>query len=336
MKFKFPQKLILGSMLALGIASFTACGDSNNSVVTPGTPSSSSMDVPPLPPPTATTAILFNEIAQTQTVTKIKFSGTISLDLNDTATVADVNAVHFTRVDFVLHSATQVIPTSMLIPPVFETNQVNSINLLEIGLMAEPTECGPMTLIYSASATDGTKESVSIDSLLFDRDASFCVVEESSSSEAGPTEVPLNSYQVTLNTKTMRGLMLETGTPVADITTADLIITANAGSVSATFNNGIRVAEDTSEEWFDKRLPPAPTTTSFLYRAADLTNSIPTLGGMMFYIAVTPTYNVTDPTGAGYYAFTVLNETIIDEKDKEVTLIVYKAGAVPTPVVPGI
>lgn len=329
MKFKFPKTLLLASVVSLGIASFTACGDSNSDPVSgPTGISSSSAQIPEVPQNTETTAIKFDNIQMSsQTTTKVKFSGSIYLDLSDSNTVVDINAIHFTKIDFTLHSATAAMPIKMITPPMYETGTVTAVNLLEVGLTAEPTECGEMTLVFSAFATDGIKESVTSDSIKFVRDQNFCVANEPSSSSMAQPAVQLTSYEVTLKTNGQRGFMLATGALVDDPLAADVVI--NKNPVTVTGNNGIRFAEDYSDEWFATNLPNPATVSSFKYKNGELASTITNFWetrGSLFFVAIAPEFNAASGSAAGFYAFTVTNSTTPDPNgDVEVTLVVYKA-----------
>lgn len=330
MNFKFPKKLFFASVVALGIASFTACGGSNDDPVGPSGTSSSSMDIPTPPQNTETTAIKFNGIAvSSQTATKVKFTGSIDLDFSDTNTVVDVNAVRFTKIDFTLHTAATVIPTRMINPPDYDNSRRTSVNLLETGLLAEPTECGPMTLVISAYATDGIKESITTDSITFVRDESYCVDLTPSSSSVAAPSAPLTSYTVKLNTKDTVGVMLATGAKTTDQLSADLAIVRSGGTVIVTGSNGMRFAEDISNTWFDTNLPNPATVSSFDFYESELSSSLPDFfetRGSLFYVAVSPEYNAASGSAVGFYAFTVLDFTKDSNDDVEMTLIIYKAA----------
>ncbi|MBR6450687.1 MAG: hypothetical protein IKS96_12260 [Fibrobacter sp.] len=345
MSSKFLTPLILSSALTLGALSFIACGDDANPGIPPtGTTSSSSGFVAPTSiQSTELTAIVFNDMGVSSTgLTKVKFKGSITLDLSDSNTVADINAVRFTNIMFeiVNKNMTSNGKAETIVPLDFENQALTTVNLAEVGLFTNLdenySECGDFLLIITAIATDGQIQSVSKDTIQFERPEEKCKIPESSSSEAIVPGAPLDTISIKVNTKTDKCLSIATGLASADAT-GDICFktVGSAGSVQLSSTTGLKFAvysntsNDTRlDDWSKNYLPDNPTTDSFLYLDGSLKEVFPDFLNEVdvFFVAIGPKYVRNSGSATDFYAFVVSELGTADTNgDISFTLLVYKA-----------
>ena len=345
MSSKFVTPLLLGTALSLGALSFIACGDDPNPGIPPtGTPSSSSTYIAPdSTPETVLTAIVFNDMGVSSTLlTKVKFKGSITLDLSDSNTVADINAVRFTDIkfDIVNPSHTSSGKAETIVPLDFNSQALTTVNLAEVGLYtdldANYSECGNYLLIVTAKATDGILESVSRDTIPFERPIEKCQAPESSSSEVVVPGAPLDTISIKVNTKTDKCLSIATGLASAEAT-GDICFktVGSAGSVQLSSTTGLKFAvysntsNDTRlDDWSKNYLPDNPTTDSFLYLDGSLKEVFPDFLNEVdvFFVAIGPKYVRNSGSATDFYAFVVSELGTADTNgDITFTLLVYKA-----------
>ncbi len=346
MSSKFLTPLILCSSIALGAFSFIACSeDSNPEIPGTGTPSSSSRYIEPDPTPiTAETAIVFRDLGvSSKLLTKVKFQGAITLDVSDSNIVADINAVRFTDIkfDIVNPSRTSSGKAETITPLDYNATRITTVNLAESGLFTNLdenySECGTYRLIITAKATDGIKESVSRDSIEFERPIEKCQAPESSSSEVVVPGAPLDTISIKVNTKTDKCLSFATGRASADAT-GDVCfsVTGTQGNVRLSSTTGIKFAvyanaeNDTRlDDWSKNWLPENPTTDSFIYLSSALKDEYPNFLEVtdVFFVAINPNvYKPNTGSAAGFYAFIVTETSTPDTNgDMVLTLLVYKA-----------
>ena len=346
MNSKFVTPLIFSSALTLGALSFVACGEDSNPGFPGGQPtgnSSSSVYVPPEPTPT--TAIVFSALSAPPSLTKIVFDGTLTLDLSDSNTVMDINAVRFTGVDFMIVKKETQVPqgtVNIAQPRDYVNTLVSTVSLSEMGVTTDLdvgyTDCGEFELIITAYADDGYVPSTSVARIPFTRSEEKCKVPESSSSaEPEAPGIPLTSVELQFNTKINRCFSAATGAISAD-ETGDVCFKATSstaiglysttGFKFAIYNN--RNDGDDWNDWTPNWLPDVPQTTSFTYLSSSLQETIGNFIseiGEQFVVGVAPTYAPLTGSAAGFVAFGV-KESIPPDANGNVTmtLIIYKAA----------
>jgi len=344
MNSKFLTPLIFGCALTMGALSFVACGDDSTSAPPMPSGSSSSTFVPTsFAQPTPQTAIRFEGLGINGTTSsRVKFKGSITIDLGDSNTVANVDAVRFTDIKFDIVSKTQTSggKASTLVPLDLASTNVTTVNLSELGLYTnideDYTECGDFTLYITAKAFDGLIESVSIDTVGFVRPEEKCRPPESSSSEAKVPGAPLDSISIVVNTKTDKCLSFATGKASAE-TTGDVCFKTfgTNGNVQLSSTTGLKFAvydnpndgnrkTNYSKNW----LPKEPTTDDFTYLETALKEPYPDFLNEVdvFFVAInTATYVPNTGSSTGFYAFVVSEQEAPDTNgDVKFTLLVYK------------
>ena len=112
MSSKFTTPLILSSALMLGALGFMACGDdSGTDVPNPPTPTSSSGGHWIPPEPTAISSIDFHDDLGVSAIspTKIKFKGTIGINIDDSVSVEDQAMVRFVGLNIAVVNSAGII-----------------------------------------------------------------------------------------------------------------------------------------------------------------------------------------------------------------------------------
>ena len=346
MNSKFITPIILASAFSLSALSFVACGeDANNTIIQPGqSTGGSSSSMVQLSSETETTAIIFTGMGiNSANLSKVRFDGTISLDISDSNAVADIDAVHITGVDFQIVKAGTMIPegtVTVTTVPDFEGENLSSVSLSEMGVYTDLdvgyTECGDFELIITASAHDGVIPSVSIERIRFTRDAEKCREPESSSS--APPDVagaPLDSVRITIDTKVNKCINAATGT-LSDTETGDICFKGNpSGTVDLYSTTGVKFAlysnrsdSDRANDYFRKYLPKDPTTDDFLYLSSALAETYPNfiVEDDRFFVGIADTYQPYSGSAVGFYAFIVFEKNLPDANgDVTLTLLLYKA-----------
>lgn len=344
MKSKFVTSFIFSSALTLGALSFVACGeDSNNPITNPGLSagiSSSSIYVPPAP--TESTFISFSNFTAIPSFSIIQFQGSVTINLGDTNTIADVDAVRITDIQFaIVKAGTDILQgnVTVLRPIDFENNFTVTANLDEMGVRTDLdegyTECGNFELVVTASATDDINKSVSTKRIPFTRSEEKCrEPESSSSSEPEAKSAPLDSFRITIDTKIHK--CINTITKAADDAgdicfqpnsnkTVDLFSTTT-GVKFALFNNLNDKALDND---YDKDYQPEnPQTSDFLYVSTSLVEKYNDFLSHKnnFFVAISPTYDPSSEIATGFFAFIVLENTLPDSNGNvSMDLLVYKA-----------
>lgn len=342
MNSKFLTPLILGCALTMGALSFVACGDDSTSAPPMPQGSSSSTYVPmSLDTPTSQTAIKFDNLGIAGTTSsRIKFRGDISIDLGDSNTVANIDAVRFTEIKFDIVSKNQTSggKAATLVPLDLGAG-LTTVNLSELGLYTnideDYTECGEFTLYITAKASDGQIESVSLGTIDFTRPEEKCRPPESSSSEAKVPGAPLDSISIQVNTKTDKCLSFATGKASAE-TTGDVCFKTfgTNGNVQLSSTTGLKFAvydnvndgnrkTNYSKNW----LPTNPTTDDFTYLETALKEPYPDFLNEVdvFFVAIGPSYVPNTGSSTGFYAFVVSEQEAPDTNgDVKFTLLVYK------------
>jgi|GEM_PF-2260040 hypothetical protein len=344
MKSKFLTPLLLGSALTMGALGFVACGDDGSDFPSQpgGTSSSSGFIAPSSVVQTETTAIVFSDLGISSTgLSKVKFKGSITLDLSDSSTVADVNAVRITNITFEIVSKSMTSNgVAATMTPLDFNGQVTTVNLAESGLYTNLdenySECGDFLLLITVYATDGQIPSVTQDTIQFERPIAKCQAPESSSSEVQVPGAPLDSVTITVNTKTDKCLSFATASASA-ATTGDVCFstTGTQGNVRLTSTTGLKFAvyanaeNDTRlDDWSKNWLPENPTTDSFMYLTSALKDEYPNFLEVadVFFVAINPdVYKPNTGTAAGFYAFIVTEASAPDTNgDLTMKLLVYK------------
>jgi len=364
MSSKFAKPLIFSSALTLGALAFVACGEDSNPSVPPPAGSSSSSAPWIEPEETPTTAIVFGTLGiASQTTSRIKFQGSVSLDLGDSNTVADVNAAVITGVDVIVLKKDTQVPqgvATFVNPPLFPT--ASTVNFLESGLQTDLddpsyTECGEFELVITASADDGIIPSVSIARIPFTRGEENCRAPESSSSEPEKAPgAPLKSFQVEVKTKIHKCINVATEQPTADLTGDICFEATSTGSVNLSSGTGLKFAvydnkndNDRYNNFGKNYLPEKKissdgsgialpltedgtahqtTTDDFLYAESALTPSYTNFMSEddKFFVAIGPNYNPYVTSATDFYAFIVLESSAPDANGNvEMKLVVYKA-----------
>lgn len=346
MNSKFVTPLIFSSALTLGALSFVACGEDSNPAFQGGQSngvSSSSVYVPP--PVTETTAIVFSGLSAPPSLTRIMFDGTLTLDLSDSNTVVDINAVRFTNVEFIIvKSETQVPQGTVTVtqPKDYENELVSTVSLSEMGVSTDLdegyTECGNFELIITAYAHDGFVPSTSVERIPFVRSEEKCKAPESSSSaEPEAPGIPLTSVELQFNTKVNRCFNVATATVSTDEngdvcfkpTSAKAVeLYSTTGYKFAFYNN--RNDGDDMNDYTPNWPPDVPQTTSFTYLSSALQDKIGNIVneiGEQFVVGVAPTYAPLTGSAAGFVAFGIKDDVPPDANGNvTMTLVIYKAA----------
>lgn len=346
MSSKIITPLILGSALTLSALSFVACGeDSNPNGFQPSAGSSSSAAPWSEPANTPTTAIVFSGLSAPPSLTNIMFDGTLTLDLSDSNTVVDINAVRFTNIEFAIVKAgtneTQGTVT-VTFPKDFENTVVSTISLSEMGVSTDLdvgyTDCGNFELKITAYADDGYVPSISTESIPFVRSEEKCKVPESSSSaEPEAPGIPLTSVELPFNTKVNRCFNVATGAASTDETGDVCFKPTSSNAIQLYSATGYKFAfynnRNDGDDWNDYTpnwLPDNPQTTSFTYLSSALQENIGNVVneiGEQFIVGVAPTYAPLSGSAAGFVAFGIKDPVPPDPNGNvSMTLLIYKAA----------
>ena len=341
MNSKFLTPLIFSSALTLGALSFVACGeDANNPITNPGQSagiSSSSIYVPPAP--TESTFISFSNFTAIPSFSIIQFQGSVTINLGDTNTIADVDAVRITDIQFaIVKAGTNILQgnVTVLKPIDFNNNFTVTANLDEMGVRTDLdegyTECGNFELVVTASATDDINNSVSTKRIPFTRSEEKCrEPESSSSSEPEATSAPLDSFRITIDTKIHK--CINTITKAAD-DAGDICFQPNSNkTVDLYSTNEVKFVlynnmnDRTMKNDYDKDYHPEnPHTSDFLYVSTSLVEKYNDFLSHKnnFFVAISPTYDPASEVATGFFAFIVLDYTIPDSNGNvSMDLLVY-------------
>lgn len=348
MSSKFTSPLLFSSVLALGALGFVACGEEGGPTIPP-TPGVSSSSQYQEPEPTQNTAIKFDELGISfNSSTVVKFNCAVSLRLDDSTTIVDVDAAHFTKVTVtVVNEANNITGSAEFMDGQqslgnvlnLEGNPQTTVDLGEFGLRAnleDPsfTECGNFILKISVEATDGQKFSRSNAEILFERPAIACKDPEQSSSSVATPGAALQSFEVTVNTGDQKCVDLATGLATNEIG-SDICFNRNGkGIVGVTSGTGLTFAffdnvnhEPKDDDWARDYLPPTPTTNSFLYQASALKATYPDILNESdgAFVAIAPTYDPNSGSAVGFYAFIIMSSEQDLNNEETIKLTVYKA-----------
>ncbi len=344
---KFTKPLLFSSVLALGALGFVACSEDNGTNVTkPSSGTSSSSFVPmSMPEDTEFSPIVFTDLGiSSENLTRIKFKGSVSIDLLDTESVEDVDAIRFTNVQFQIINVNKTSSGNVTITNPVDYGSVSTINFAEMDIQTKLddgyTECGNFYFIVSVTADDGYYTSTSSDTIPFVRPEEKCKAPESSSSSvASIPGAPLDTFSVVISTKSDKCLDLDNKLPTTQ-TNEGICFTRSAGNtIQLSSGKGLKFAtfdnlndgsdfearqNDFGKEW----LPDNPTTDSFLYTEANLKDTYNDFLSIddMFFVAIAPTYVPNSGSAVGFYAFIVTQFSTPDANgDINFTLLVYKA-----------
>ena len=338
---KFTKPLLFSSVLALGALGFVACSEENGTNINNPVTSSSSIIPISVEQETELNAIVSTDLGiSSENLSRIKFKGTLTLDLSDSETVDDIDAVRFTSLHFDIISQSHTSAGVATHKDLDLVNQfVTTISFLEIGLqtdLSDPTytECGQYYLIVTSKASDGVLESIAVDTIPFVRPEEKCKIPESSSSSVSVPGAALTAITATVNTKSDKCLDLATGTASA-ATTGDICFTRTGSAVQLSSTTGLKFAvydnqndeeriNDYSKNWLPEQ-NGTPTTDSFLYDPNGLKEFYPDFvnEGDVFFVAVSPTF--VQGSAAGFYAFIVTEVSTPDANgDITISLRIYK------------
>ena len=353
MNSKFVTPLIFGSALSLGALSFVACGEDSNPNQFQPVGVSSSSTAPWIDPPiTPETAIIFGQTGvASETTTRVKFQGSVSLDLGDTNTVADINAAVITGIDVVIVKKDTQIPqgeATFVNPIVYPT--ASTINFLESGLQTDLTtgytDCGEFELILVAYADDGIIQTNAMTRIPFTRSEENCREPESSSS--APPDVPgapLKSFSVSVNTKLNKCINIATETVTTE-PAGDICFESTAtGTVNLSSTTGLKFTVYDNKNDNDRKndygknylpekrknddgTPHQPTTDDFLYVESSLTAAYTNFMNEddKFFVAIGPDFVPYSGSATGFYAFIVTKRESPDANgDVEFSMTIYKA-----------
>lgn len=348
MNSKFITPLIFSSAFALGALSFVACGEDNNPAnLQQQTGSSSSSNQPWTQPSfSQETAVIFDQTGvASETVSRVKFQGSVYLDLGDENTIVDVDAAVITGIDVVIVKKETQIPqgTATFVNPIaFPT--ASTINFLESGLQTDLTtgytDCGEFELKIVAYADDGYVQTNAMVTIPFNRSEENCKEPESSSS--APPDVPgapLDSFSVNVNTQYHKCLNIATQTVSSDATGDICFESTAAGTVNLSSTTGIRFTvydnkndNDRLNDYGKNFLPNRthnPTTDDFLYVESALKDTYTNFTNEddKFFVAIGPDYVPYSGSATGFYAFIVMKKQPPDANgDVQFNLLVYKAA----------
>ncbi len=355
MNSKFVTPAILSSALTLSALSFIACGDDSNPVIQPQ-PGVSSSSIYTEPEDTPITSIVFTGLEATAGTGKMFFKGSITIDVGDENTVADVDAVHFTDVKFVIRNsvthATQgevtitnpILDYASLANPVVSLNEMGVQTDLEKGY----TECGSFELVITAFATDGEISSNTTKTIPFVRSEDFCKEPEESSSSAAPEikSAPLKHFTIEMDTKVAKCVNIATESKSDE--GGDLCFNPNASKngLDLSSTTGLQFAlytnKNDNDEWNDYSFNLLPEelnervayTSDFLYNSGALKDTFANVihaqnianTANSFIVGVTSAYNPSSEVATGFYAFAVMTTNIYDANgNSSFTLVIYKA-----------
>ena len=347
MKYPISRYLLSIAMGAAVFVGFTACSDEkSDNPVKPDQPQviDDSHFVAPTPEsPIVTIAMGVNGNGDK---TKFVISGGARLDLLDTTTIpsdADVQFYDMSLEIFKVNAATGGLETTPLTVTFNKpTTTIPNVNWSDFGASIfdeNKSDCGTFRIraTYMASYDPNVPALwVSVDSVEFTRDESFCKPIEEIQAQT-PVEVPgstveLTMFTVDVGTKDGTGISLASGTAVP-LESADLYFTADelTGTVTAHTANGVQIAEYTNardknyeDDWTSIDLPPDPHMSDFKFKEKSLGPSISGIDKFSFYVATTPSYNAT--TGDGFYAFTIQTKSDTPDSNNNyaLTILVFK------------
>jgi hypothetical protein len=274
--------------------------------------------------------------------TRFNFTGSAVLDGWDTtANVDSENDPVFTDIilEFTYLSETGVEEVAMIQPEYVKPEFPRpSVNLGEMGVtLYDPnrTQCGTFKLRVTLLATnDLTKPDkfVSVDSVIFVRDAEACiepVIESSSSEPVIVSDVVLNLNTGDVSTDPSKGFSFKTDAEVA-ATEAQVQFRLNEeNQLTLVGLNGYQVAKYTNandrvwdDDWYSENLPEAPVhINDFRFSPTKLTESVEGFDVDAFWVVVGPAFNET--TCDDFFAVTLLTKGIADGNGHVPLTIVY-------------
>ena len=273
---------------------------------------------------------------------RFNFTGSAILDGWDTTANADSeNDPVFTDVilEFTYLNASGVEEVAMIQPEYVKPEFPRpSVNLAEMGVtLYDPnrTQCGTFKLRVTLLATnDMTKldKFVSVDSVIFVRDAEACIepiIESSSSEPTIVSNVQLEMFEA--DVKTSKAISLKTGEEVAADQGQITFSINEANQIILTGLNGYKVGRYTNDkdrnwddDWSSIDLPPSPALISnFQFSPNKLAESVEGFDVDAFWVVVGPAFNET--TGDDFFAVTLKEKGIIDANGAlPMTIIFYK------------
>jgi hypothetical protein len=363
MNSKFVTPLIFSSALTLGALSFVACGEDSTPTGFQGPTGSSSSTAPWIPPEiTPETAIIFGQIGvASETTTRVKFQGSVSLDLGDSNTVADVNAAVITGIDLaIVKKGTQEQQGVATFVNQIVYPTASTINFLEAGLQTDLTtgytDCGEFELIIVAYADDGIIQTNAMTTIPFTRSEENCKEPESSSS--APPDVPgapLKSFSVSVSTKLNKCINIATETVTTE-PAGDICFESTAtGTVNLSSTTGLKFTVYDNKNDSDRKndfgknympekrknadgtiYPPVTadgtahqtTTDDFLYVEGSLSDTYTNFMNEddKFFVALGPDFVPYSGSATGFYAFIVTKRESPDANgDVEFSMTIYKA-----------
>ena len=350
MNFTFAKSLLAGSLVAMGAFGLVACGDDSS------TNSSDSKQTPVEIPTEKAPNIIVTDTAFRQSGDDIRFKGKFSLDFTDETNENSSN-LRFTTISFMVVDAANiqvnatvnynanVVPTANVIDLHSERSAFVKLSLLDTAF----TTCGDFKLIVNLNANDGVKDYPTTETIGFTRPADeYCKdpTIPSSSSEPEQNEIMMTSCQVELSTNINPGLDFAScqAVPAASAATADVFFKKTGKKsdrdVSITSGSGVLFAPITNadippydddydvDNWpedVNERNPPVAYVSDFQFRSGITKSEITEImqNTSQIYVAKTALFN--EATGAGFYAFGIVNPSLPDANgDYTFTVKLYK------------
>lgn len=346
-------KLLLGTALAMSSINFMACSDDSTAAPPPTGPTSSAAEEIHVRENTAVSPIKFEEITTDLGGTKLYFKGNITIDIVDTNSSENPDAVVFTNVEFTVGRLENNTTVKSTAPVTFNPigTGLQTLNLQEMRVaidFADPsfTDCGTYVLMVTAMASDDPakpdKFVTNGQSVSFQRPDSYCKTNEPvSSSSVEVKQIPMTTYEVTLESNGKKGVNLASGTTFteAEIAAGNAVhftldnvggvITINGqnGTLFSPITNGddnINFDDDWSYRYYPEvELGRTAYVSDFQYKSITGTSIDPLDQTDLIYVAKATTYD--ENTGAGFFAFVLIAKQELTNKDYSMTFKVYKA-----------
>lgn len=336
MKYDFFKSVSLLALFAAFTAVIFACGESDEPSAPhreqPTYSSSSMVPYSAAYQETEVSPIRFQapSVSANGDQSRFNFSGSAILDGWDTTANADSeNDPVFTDVilEFTFLTETGEEQFALIQPEYVKPEFPRpSVNLAEMGVtLYDPnrTQCGTFKLRVTLLATnDMTKPDkfVSVDSVIFVRDAEACiepVIESSSSEPTIVSTVQLEMFEA--NVKTSKAISLKTNGEEVAADQGQITFSINdANQVTLIGLNGYKVGRYTNDkdrnwddDWSSIELPPSPALISnFQFSPNKLAESIEGFDVDAFWVVVGPAFNET--TGDDFFAITLKEKGIVD------------------------
>lgn len=348
MKYDFLKSVSLLALFAAFTAVIFACGGSDEPTAPkreqPTYSSSSMIPYSAAYQETEISPIRFQapSVSANGDQSRFNFTGSAILDGWDTTANADSeNDPMFTDVilEFTYLTETGEEQFALIQPEYVKPEFPRpSVNLAEMGVtLYDPnrTQCGTFKLRVTLLATNDMAKPdkfVSVDSVIFVRDAEACiepVIESSSSEPVIVSDVVLSLNTGEMTTAAAKGYSFKTDSEVSAAEAQIQVRINEENQLTLVGLNGYQVAKYTNandkvwdDDWYSELLPPDPVhINDFRFSPSKLAETFEGFDVDAFWVVVGPAFNET--TCDDFFAVSLMTKGIVDANGVVPLTIVY-------------